>query len=136
VVSLGLAVQHNNGRATELGLFRSTGWSVHFAGKRRGLSVLAEVLGREERLAGAPAANSWGFLAQAGWMVWRERLELAARLGSLDRPGSENDSQEVGVGFSWFLDGHALKLQGDVRALSLETQDDRLEGRLQLQVTF
>ena len=129
-------------------------YSVDANMKYRGLSILTEYYFRQMndfRGAAVSTLNDHGLLVQSGVFVIPERLELAARFtrivgnsGSLG--ASDASSDEVSVGFNWYLRGHNAKLQFDVthlngaplldRALNVLPGDRGMFYRTQLQLAF
>ncbi|MCO4761224.1 MAG: hypothetical protein KC502_06955 [Myxococcales bacterium] len=108
--------------------------------KWRGLSLFVEGHARSsKRAAGlAPGRSGWGVVSTLGWMLPLKRdIELSARFGQITgAPDSAvKDLREIGGGLSWYLSGHANKIQADVTQLSSEGSDD-LRFRLQLQVSM
>ena len=87
--------------------------------------------------------NGLGWFAQAGYMIPYVPLEVAARyseiraLGVADTETSISDRREVGGGLSWYIGGHAFKLQADY----FRIWDDAVargtdEIRVQAQISF
>jgi hypothetical protein len=134
--ALGVSLQRNEGRATDEGLARWTGWAADAGYKHRGWSLFAEVLGRDLELPGRPEERLLGWQTQAGRMLWKDRLEAALRYAHVEREGTAQDETEYGVAVSWFVLGHDLKLVGDLRQIDRTGRAGRFEARLQAQVTF
>lgn len=89
------------------------------------------------------ARNGVGWTAQAGWLLPRVAVEVAARYSAVRGIGSRTslaDADEVGPGLSYYFAEHAAKLQFDYghgwvhTAGSPTMRSDRL--RLQLTVGF
>lgn len=129
-----------------------------------GLSLLAELLWQRAR-GDAPGAvgaegpvevlphQGWGFFVQAGQMIG-PHFEVAARYGQQETFAGTNPAQveevadagrELGVGASWYVHGHAVKVQVDgfrswgVRQRGAPTRgfDDAIQAlRAQVQLAF
>lgn len=99
----------------------------------RGLSVLAEVVTRTANARFRDvfvngvripewSRQGWGALVQAGFMV-SDQVEISGRWGHLGTLGGDTDpaleetvrerGTELGLGSSWYLNGHKFKLQAD-----------------------
>lgn len=122
--------------------------------KWSGFSFLGEVLYRgasknfrEETVNGEVARETsrsgWGFMAQAGMMLG-SRFEVAVRWDRLRALGqtdpaliklAREQGDEIGGGFSLYLNGHLLKLQADFTARVGQAEPVRLV-RVQLDATF
>lgn len=107
--------------------------------KYRGLSLYGELFqATDERETGADIDNE-GFIAQAGYFVIPQKLELAVRFAEGD-PNSDigdNETSEEGIGFGYFFNKHAHKLQADYRIIETMATDIKdKEFRLQYQVIF
>lgn len=80
-----------------------------------------------------------GFVAQAGWFIVRNKLEIAARVAEID-PNSDRDDdeqEERGIALNWFWNKHAHKIQADYRQLeNAATGVTNDELRLQYQIVF
>lgn len=80
-----------------------------------------------------------GFVAQAGWFIVRNKLEIAARLAEID-PHSDRDDdeqEERGIALNWFWNKHNHKIQADYRQIEdLATDVTNDEFRLQYQIIF
>ena len=104
----------------------------------RGLSLLTEVFFRMLD-DDADGAGRTGFLVQSGYLLVPRRVEVAGRFGAW-RPAAAAAATrgELGLVGGYFVNGHNLKLQADVRRLSGVTADERAthEVRVQLQVVF
>lgn len=80
-----------------------------------------------------------GFLAQAGYFIVRNKLEIAARLAEIDPNADRDDDEqeERGIAFNWFFNKHAHKIQADYRQLENAATDlTNDEFRLQYQIIF
>lgn len=123
--------------------------------KYLGLSVLAELLYRdasphfrEGTTNGQPARewsrSGWGYILQAGYML-TSKLEATGRF-DLQRVKPDSDptllaqvdqqGREVGAGLNLYLNGHALKVQGDYAYQFGRTGPTRHLVRLQLDASF
>ena len=107
--------------------------------KYKGLFLFAEYFARHRTPETAPAFDSNGFHAQAGYFLVRDRLEAAARYAAYDPsslvPG--NDRKEIGGVVNYYLNKHNLKLQADFRRLEDGTRGLKSkELRVQTQVVF
>ncbi len=112
--------------------------------KWRGLSLVVEGHKRAStRHPGSDAPevlgrSGWGVFSTIGWLLpMAQDVELSARTGGIfaANKSSLKDLRETGVGVSWYLSGHANKLQMDVTRLTSDTATD-LRFRLQLQVSM
>ncbi|HEX7477544.1 MAG TPA: hypothetical protein VF331_07035 [Polyangiales bacterium] len=110
-----------------------------------GLCVLTAVSYRKVAPSGIPngARDGWGWTAQAGYLLDQQwPLELVAIYSMLRAaPHKESnlpEQNELGGGFNYYFEGHALKLQADYthlwqRAIA-GSDDNRI--RVQLQVAL
>ena len=104
----------------------------------RGLSLRGEVYLRR-RETGSGSIDSTGFLVQGGYLLVPRRLEIAGRYATWE-PGDAvpvDGQREVGLAVGYFVNGHNLKLQTDLRRLRQQPRaapDHEL--RVQLQVVF
>lgn len=115
---------------------------------RRGVRDPGDALIEDEQLgilAPAPveaARNGLGWFAQAGYMIPRAPVELAARFSQIRALGSAAetsmpDNNEVGGGLSWYIAGHPFKLQADYfRIWEQHIGRGRDQVRVQLQLSF
>jgi phosphate-selective porin OprO/OprP len=107
--------------------------------KFKGLFVYGEFFDATTERIVASDFDSDGYIAQIGYFVIPQKLEIAARLSALD-PNSDRDDderQERGIALGWFFNKHNHKLQADYRQLenkATQREDDEL--RLQYQVIF
>ncbi len=118
------------------------GWFRH--GRRRyGDATIVADDGTEAAAPRERARNGAGWTAQAGWLLPRIALEVAARYSAvrgIDSRTSLDDADEIGPGLSYYFAEHAAKLQLDyghgwVQPASGPTmRSDRM--RLQLTVGF
>lgn len=132
---------------------------VHF--KWSGLSVLAEVLYRHATsshhdappptnptMTRAPSEwsrSGWGYMAQAGY-AFNAHFELAARYGQMFAESDTDPTliqtvgsagHELGGTVSWYIQGHAYKVQADYFAFFGDAVGSaRQQVRLQLQASF
>ncbi len=127
--------------------------TVDLAFKVAGFSLLADAWFRHGRrewgdatvtdAAGTPmpapreaARNGVGWTAQAGFLIPRAPLELAARYSGVHGLGTTSiaDRSEAGPGLSYYFADHALKLQADFMH---SWGDGDLRGdRVRVQLTF
>lgn len=87
------------------------------------------------------ARDGLGWMVQAGYLIPRIPVELAARYGQNRRLRTDSgvaDADEFGGGISWYMGGHPLKLQVDYFRLWTDgTISDGTDAvRLQLQVAL
>ncbi len=80
-----------------------------------------------------------GYIAQAGYFIVRNKLEIAARFAQLDpnKDIDDNEQEERGLVLNYFFSKHPNKLQLDYRQLenkATDRQDDEI--RLQYQIIF
>jgi phosphate-selective porin len=78
-----------------------------------------------------------GLLAQVGYFLMPNELELAARLAMVF-PDAGGDQGEYTGGLNYYFDGHNVKIQADYSALTTEdgisAGNDRFDNRVRLQV--
>jgi len=95
----------------------------------------------EESAVVTPARNGLGWAVQAGFMIPRLPIEVAARYSGIRPLGDETSlsaNNAVGGGLSWYPGGHPWKIQADY----FHTWDDDEETpgdhafRMQLQLAF
>jgi hypothetical protein len=105
----------------------------------RGLSLLGEVFFRALRDR-ADGTGENGVVVQGGYLVMPRVLEIAGRFGTWKPAdaGPSKNRRELGLAVGYFVNGHKLKLQTDVRRLVGMTSNEaaRHEVRVQLQVAF
>ena len=82
-----------------------------------------------------------GFLAQAGYCVIPQKLEVALRYGYIDpnRDKHNNLRTEVGGAVSYYFFAHNMKLQADVSKIhddASTTNEDMMQYRIQTQIIF
>jgi len=115
---------------------------AHF--KWHGLGALADYHFRkvDPRGRAIEEFDAHGVVAQVGYFVVPQRLEVAGRYAWLD-PNDErrgDDKQEYGGAVGYFFSSHNLKVQADLRNVDTERPDKRdkheLEGRVQVQAIF
>lgn len=78
-----------------------------------------------------------GFNAQAGYL-FQNNFEIAIRYTEVT-PKTEtlyNDNQQFTLGVSKYLVGHKLKAQSDISYITENTKSDKLQFRLQVEVTL
>jgi phosphate-selective porin OprO/OprP len=104
----------------------------------RGLSLRGEVFVRALRDV-ADGSGSHGFVVQGGYFVVPRMLEIGGRFGMWkpDAAPSKN-GRELGLAAGYFVNGHNIKLQMDVRRLAGMTAYEHAshEVRVQLQAVF
>ncbi|KYF48562.1 porin, partial [Sorangium cellulosum] len=124
--------------------------------KYAGFSLSAEAVARhadqdaiEGEVDGAPARewtrSGYGYFVQAGFLV-TERVEIAARWDQIFAERGtdprlvelvDTQGKQVGGGLNYYLNGHALKLQGDYFYISgKDASEGRHVARLQLDASF
>jgi hypothetical protein len=125
--------QSTNGDVYETAHFDYLNAGADLVFKWHGLYLAAETLLRaadQDAVSSAGVTeysrSAWGWYAQAGQMV-SENVEVAGRYSHLvPLEGTDPelaDAQEVGGGASWFLHGHAMKVQTDYFYHTGETFD-------------
>lgn len=145
-------VEHNDAEgATNATDFKTTILGGDVVLKYRGASVFAEIFARDrdpeevvprsqfEAPSGGPSYASNGWHVQAGYFLKRRVLELAVRYAAWDPTDlvSGNDRSELGGALNWYLDGHRVKLQTDVRQIEDDARDTSdTELRAQFQIVF
>jgi len=107
--------------------------------KYKGVFLFAEYFWRHRTPEVAPAFDSNGFHAQAGFFLVRDRLEVAGRYAAYDPssllPG--NNRKETGGVVNYYLNKHNLKLQADFRRLEDDSRNQKSkELRVQTQLVF
>lgn len=83
--------------------------------------------------------QGYGWFAQAGYLLPRKPIEIAARYGAVRGYGdtSLGDSDELGLAASYYFAHHPLKLQADAFNLwSEDFSDGETRVRVQMQVAF
>lgn len=112
--------------------------------KWRGWSLAIEAHKRDStRKAGTKAPvvagrSGYGAFGTLGWLLpLQSDVELALRAGAIvaDKDSSLTDVQEATVGVSWYLSGHANKLQADVSRLKFGSETE-VRVRLQFQASM
>ena len=97
---------------------------------------------RVARIPVEAARNGLGWYAQAGYMIPRAPVELAARYSQIYALGpadttSTGDRQELGGGLSWYVAGHPFKLQADYfRVYNGRFRDPVDQLRIQVQISL
>ena len=112
--------------------------------KLRGFSALADYYYRnvEPRGAGIEAFAGHAVVAQAGYFVVPQKVEVALRYGWMDPNDAvaHNSVQESGGAVSYLLSGHNLKVQADLRTIDTQRPGrataHEIEGRVQVQAIF
>lgn len=137
--AVALQFEHNDRSRTTAAVDpRETTWGASGVFKYRGMFATAESFWRDSEPETGPRDQARGWYVQAGVLLARRRVELAARHGRLDpseRPGGE--LTESGAVVAYVHRRHALKVQLDLRRLADEAGDDvRHELRLQTQLAF
>lgn len=107
--------------------------------KFKGFSLYGELFQAMDDPETGIDADLSGFIAQAGYFIVRNKLEVAARLAELDPNDDidDNEQEERGLGLNYFWNRHAHKLQLDYRQIknkATDREDDEI--RLQYQVIF
>ncbi|GIW42626.1 MAG: hypothetical protein KatS3mg076_3203 [Candidatus Binatia bacterium] len=112
--------------------------------KYAGFSVLGDYHFRrvDPDGSGLSSFDAHGFVVQAGYYLVPQKLEIAARYAWVDRNDDvgDNGEREYGGALAYYISGHNLKIQADLREVDRErpgadTKND-LEGRLQIQAIF
>ncbi|WP_437808585.1 porin [Sorangium sp. So ce1078] len=124
--------------------------------KYAGFSLSAEAVARhagrdslEGEVDGAPARewtrSGYGYFVQSGFLL-TERVEIAARWDQIFAESGtdpklvelvDTQGKQVGGGLNYYLNGYALKLQGDYFYIfGKDASEGRHVGRLQLDATF
>ncbi|HVT43770.1 MAG TPA: porin [Thermoanaerobaculia bacterium] len=107
--------------------------------KYRGFSAFAEYHTRDNDPEAGLDSTSNGLAAQIGYFIVPAKFELAGRYAIIDPTDrtSGNDLTETGIAFNWFINKHNLKLQGDLRQIENDANNQtNKEGRIQLQFIF
>jgi len=140
--TIGINAQlHQDDAHSGLGEDRAIG--ADLAARYAGVSLLAELHFREDDAVAGDDPSAVGWLAQVGYVLIQDRLELALRASSIDWDdnGTGNSARrESLVALSWYLDGHAVKWQADFGRVEDRDGDgsaaDEWRFRLQFQLTF
>lgn len=86
------------------------------------------------------ARNGIGWFAQAGYLLPRKHIEVAARFGQVIAADSSSlgDSNEAGVALSYYPGQHPFKFQADVFQLwgDEDLGDGETKARVQMQYSF
>jgi hypothetical protein len=139
-VGIGLAYALNRasiarqGGAVPAGVKTSNG-TFDLGLKYRGFSVQAA--GMITRTHGGNAQTNWGYFGQTGYFIVPKHFEVAARAGGIILPNAPNQ-YEYTAALNYFINGHALKIQGDYSLLQNARAQGTLDhrARLQFQVIF
>jgi hypothetical protein len=86
-----------------------------------------------------PSRDGLGWFLEAGYLIPRAPVEIAARYGMIRALGdstSLEDRNELGGGLNWYLAGHAVKLHTDVFRLWQPGPADGVRVRAMLQVSI
>lgn len=114
--------------------------NVEVAYKVRGVNMTGELYRewQDPQPDAAPVVTTDGFYYQMGYLFPNRMHELAGRLAFIDTRDAEEQINEFGVAHSYYLQGHSLKIQNDLRYLTDERDviPDRYEFRSQLQLAF
>ncbi len=115
--------------------------------KYRGFSMLVEYANKDSQDPVRPVDASGnavgtfylgsGYTAQAGYL-FKSNWEIAARYTQIDplaKTGRESYNMTT-LGFSRYVRGHSLKVQGDVSYYVYEVSDPKFMSRLQVEVAF
>ena len=110
--------------------------------KWRGFYGLGEYLVGQAKGADSDAEiRAHGFLAQAGYCIIPQKLEVALRYGYIDpnRDKPNNLRREFGGAVSYYFFSHNMKLQADVSKIhddASTTNEDMMQYRIQTQIIF
>ncbi len=140
--TLGLnALLHQNDGQVGLGEDRAIGADV--AARYAGVSLLTELHVREDAAVVGDDPSAVGWLAQVGYALVADRLEIALRVATIewdDNGTGDSARRESLVALSWYLDGHAVKWQADFGRVEDRDGDgsaaDEWRFRVQFQLTF
>lgn len=122
------------------------GWTFGFGYRHAGFFLSGEYFDRDvEKEDGTGMVDSDGWYAQLGYMVVRDKWEIAARWSEVD-PNDDNESDkktEMMLGFNRYFKnaGHSLKLNNDLswleeeKAAPAEDLED-FRFRSQIQIVF
>ncbi|MFU8856411.1 MAG: porin [Deferrisomatales bacterium] len=128
-----------NGRLTALGPSDVTSWNGFAGLKWMGASAQAEYHRRkiDPEDSTLDDETAVGFYAQGGYLVWKNKLEVAGRYEYFDPNDdlADNLRQEYGGAVSWFFAGHRNKLQADFFRINTQsrTADSANDNRLRVQ---
>ena len=108
-----------------------------FMFKHKGWSVSSEYADRATRTVNNGFGTGTGLVAQAGYL-FPSNWEAALRFTDINAPRSSSfdDVTEYTVGFSRYVVGHSLKVQGDVSYQNIHTGDNPIIFRLQAEIAL
>lgn len=109
--SAGASFERNGGRLLRGGTARWSSGGLDFLAQRHGVSLLLEVVVRDETLGGARSDVARGLTSQIAWFAIPKRFELALRASRLSGAGDLADASETFAGVNFYLRGHDLKAQ-------------------------
>jgi hypothetical protein len=124
------------------GALKRTMWGFDLVYKYKRLFVMGAYYGREIDPASPAGTNfkSPGYHAQIGYLLDKGRhWEVAGRYAAYDPSNqiADNDRTEWGIGFNYFYNRHALKVQSDFRQLEDKRANTKnKELRIQTQINF
>lgn len=104
--------------------------------KLRGLSLVAETYREwlDPGVAGRDVTDGW--YGQVSYLLPGLRHEVAGRYAVVS-PATNTDTTEAGIGYSYYLQGHRMKLQADLRRLRFDATGAELwQGRVQFQLSL
>ena len=112
--------------------------------KWHGLALLGDYYFRsvDPRGRDIPQFDAHGAVAQVGYFILPQKLEVAARYAWLDPNDAvrNNRVQEYGGAVGYFFSSHNLKVQADLRRVDTrrpgKSEAHELEGRVQVQAIF
>lgn len=106
--------------------------------KLRGLSLVAETYREwlDPGVAGRDVTDGW--YGQVSYLLPGLRHEVAGRYAVVSPDTATNtDTTEAGIGYSYYLQGHRMKLQADLRRLRFDATGAELwQGRVQFQLSL
>lgn len=105
--------------------------------KYKGWSVSSEFADRATRARNNGFGTGTGLVAQAGYL-FPSNWEAAIRFTDINAPTSSSfsDITEYTLGFSRYVVGHSLKVQGDVSYQNIHTGDNPIIFRLQAEIAL
>lgn len=105
-----------------------------------GFSLVADFFFDRTEVRGDQRTSSYGLNIQAGGFIMPKHLEIAGRYTFIDPDTRrENDREkEIGGALNYFIEKHALKIQGDYTHRTIQGEEEKTEriARIQFQVIF
>jgi len=135
-LAIGIAGMHNTEgeEEEEVGVTRL---NAEAAFKVRGFSATAEVFHENADPAIGDEETTLGWYVQGGYLFPGRHHELAGRVATVDPDAPNSGRTEMGIAYSYYIEGHSAKVQADVRNIhEEETDSDTRELRIQFQLAL